>query len=57
MIKEKLVYRLAWYDWNGGAYDRSFDTEEERAAFIPRIKKTDHKGNINYYKYEVQVKV
>ena len=52
MTKGIMNYRLSWNDWNGGHFSRSFVSKEERDKFIPRIKKTDKKGNVNYHTWE-----
>ena len=45
-------YKLQWNDGNGGSYTRTFNSYEERAAFIPRIEKRDWRGLLNYTVWE-----
>lgn len=47
-----MRYMLQWWDWCGGTYMRTFDTEVERASFISRIARTDRKGKANYVTWE-----
>lgn len=49
-----MRYMLQWNDWCGGSYFRTFNTEDERAAFISRIARTDRNGNVNYSTWEVE---
>lgn len=55
MIHGKLVFNLYWNNWNGAEFSRTFDTEKERADFIPRIVKKDRNGNVNYYTWETDI--
>lgn len=48
---QKIIYRLQWFN-NGASFTRSFDSYEERAAFIPRIAKRDWRGLLNYTVWE-----
>lgn len=51
----ETIYKLQWWDGNGGTYIRSFDTEEERAAFISRIARKTIRGAWNYTTWENEI--
>ena len=45
-------FRVQWNDNNGGTFIRTFNSYEERAAFIPRIARRDWCGHLNYTTWE-----
>ena len=54
MTNKKIIYKLSWTN-AGAEYSRCFDTENERADFIPRIASRKPSGNWNYSTWENEI--